>query len=322
MDEFQAESGEVEEHRLEWMVLHSQYKVLFDTQVSELLSREGLLAEEFAHICAAIAGGAHDGGPLASFLDVVTASEDYHAFVDMMRGGRAPWADPEDARAKMLTRLISALDEPRFVNCVVAFVLEHHAAFKVVHDNGADHCLEWTSIHNTYQAMYEAHIAEALAREGFHVSDLIGLVKTVRSTCSLEVGDALDSNLELFTQSEDYVSFVDMMQRVVVDDETVSLPFVVATSTEPVSTSAASELSTSAATGPAANTAQGSSPENSAGGAADAKPLYERRVLPPGGRLPALFSLLPEGWRSRETSEGRVYYEHVATGESQWDRPV
>lgn len=306
------------EHQLEWTRLHAQYRELFEMQVNELLSREGMEASEVEKLCAAVSGGEPGGGSLASFLEAMTSSTDYSAFVDMMRRGVAPWADPEVVRPKLITILVAAMEEPRFVAKVTAFVIEHHALCKASTQSlcGSDHRLEWTEIHKAYNALYEAHFAEVLSRQGFDGSDLVELIRVVQATCDTDAGEAMNSCLQLFSGSTDYEQFVSMMKRVtVVEDEEEANSLRGEGSPRPSFISLDSGDSTSAC--------RQSEPENTHNRLqSQGAPIVDNatRRRPPRQLMP-LFALLPPGWAMFESSDGKPYYSNSITGETQWDRP-
>eukprot|EP00928_Gymnodinium_smaydae_P088448 TRINITY_DN72530_c0_g1_i1.p1 TRINITY_DN72530_c0_g1~~TRINITY_DN72530_c0_g1_i1.p1 ORF type:complete len:386 (-),score=92.32 TRINITY_DN72530_c0_g1_i1:136-1152(-) len=325
-------SGAVQEHRLEWTQLHADYRALYDAQIRELLSREGFEVSEVEALCHSVSAGQPGGGALASFLQALTASEDYEAFVGMMRRGTAPWVDPESTRKRMLTLVLNALEEPRFVNIVSNFVVANHGAFKCTLDSGTEHRLDWTRIHNEYNALYEEHVTQVLARHHFGSMDLLALVSEVRAAGSAEADAALDSCLALFSGSTDYLAFVSMMKRVVVVAEQTSPGCAAVAPPEepaPVPADAAAggrsvvaDAAAGVGAGAPADAAAGTAAAAAEGKAESAQLLgYERRLRPPR-KLPPLFSLLPPGWGTYETAEGHTYYANAETGESRWERPV
>lgn len=201
------ESGE---HRLEWTELHGRYRSLFEAQTIEVLDREQLERTEVVELCESITGGAPDGGPLASFLTMVAASEDYEAFVAMMRRGAAPWAEPEAARSKVLGALLSALEEPRFLAEQTRFVAQHYADFA-----GEERVVgTWAELHRAYCALFLEHRCEVLAREDLTPEDFEAVLQTVRQHGSAEAQAALGGCLAVLNEFEDLAAFVAFMRAV------------------------------------------------------------------------------------------------------------
>lgn len=206
-DDAAPESGE---HRLEWTELHGRYRSLFEAQTIEVLDREQLERSEVVELCESVTGGAPDGGPLASFLTMAAASEDYQAFVAMMRRGAAPWAEPEAARSKILGTLLSALHEPRFMAEQARFVAQHYADF------AGEERVEgsWAELHRAYCALYVEHRCDVLAREELSLEDFEAVLQTVRQQGSAEAQDALAGCLAVLNEFEDLAAFVAFMRAV------------------------------------------------------------------------------------------------------------
>merc|ERR1719502_1142747 len=84
LDAFKDPALATGEHPLQLTAIHEQYKALFEGQVAELLSREGLEPADLTQLLTAVSGGQAGGGPMAYFLQLASASEDYEGFADMM----------------------------------------------------------------------------------------------------------------------------------------------------------------------------------------------------------------------------------------------
>lgn len=198
------------EHRLEWTELHSRYRSLFEAQTIEVLDREQLDRAEVVELCKIITGGAPGGGPMASFLAMAAASEDYEAFVSMMRRGAAPWAEPEAARSKILGTLLAALEEPRFKAEQTGFIAQHYLEF------AGEECVagSWVELHRAWVSLFVEHRQEVLAREELTPEDFEAVVQTVRQHGSPDALAALAGCLEVLNEFEDRAAFVAFMRAV------------------------------------------------------------------------------------------------------------
>lgn len=198
------------EHRLEWTELHNRYRSLFEAQTIEVLDREQLDRAEVVELCRGVTGGAPGGGPLASFLALAAASEDYEAFVSMMRRGAAPWAEPEAARSKVLGTLLTALEEPRFKAEQARFIAQHFLAF------AGEERVEgsWAALHREWASLFAEHRREVLAREELALEDFEAVLDTVRQHGSAEALAALGGCLQVLNEFEDMHAFVALMRAV------------------------------------------------------------------------------------------------------------